>query len=234
MKDNINTNLILNRKIVIEIRFKTIPEILDLKGSIISSIEKLKLFPVFHWELGDAVVSIKDSIDNSNVKNQIVIELNRIAFISTKIDSIESFFSKFQKIYTEFSKTVSIASIIRIGCRIQGTYKVKSQTFESIFSNFKKKFPSTIFLEDFPSIDLSFRLTYNNGMYVIGPIKKDDDFLIKEFPFSDRNDSPGVAIDTDNYLLRTNGHEIKDTEIKNVLIASLAVEKSLYEKMKDF
>ena len=35
MKDNINSGLTLNRKIVIEIRFKPIPKILDLKGAYI-------------------------------------------------------------------------------------------------------------------------------------------------------------------------------------------------------
>lgn len=124
--------------------------------------------------------------------------------------------------------------ITRIGCRIQGSYKVKSQKFEQILESFKKAFPSTIFLEDFPSNDLMFRLNYNNGMYTIGPIKENDDFLKKEFPFQDRNNSIGIGIDTDNYLLKTNGNELKDTKIKDVLVASLAVEKSLFEKMKDF
>lgn len=78
MKDNINTGLTLNRKIVIELRFKPIPKILDLKGAIISTIEELGLFQTFHWEIGDAVVSIKDSNDNNNVRNQIIVELNRI------------------------------------------------------------------------------------------------------------------------------------------------------------
>lgn len=234
MKDNINTGLTLNRKIVIEIRFKPIPKILDLKGSIISSIEELGLFPVFHWEISDAVISIKDNNDNSNVRNLIIIELNRIAFISTKIDSIDSYFSKFQKIYAELGKVISVNSISRIGCRIQGTYKVKSNKFDLILNSFKEAFPSSIFLEDFPSVDLMFRLNYNNGMYIIGPIKEDDDFLKKEFPFQDRNNSIGIGVDTDNYLLKTNGDELKDSKIKDVLIASLAVEKSLFEKMKDF
>jgi hypothetical protein len=234
MKDNINTGLILNRKIVMELRFKPSPKIFDIKGSIISSIESLNLFPKIHWEIGDAVVSIKDNNEPSKVRNQIIIDLNRLAFICTKIDSIDSFFSKFQKIYSELNKIIGISPLTRIGCRIQGTYKVKSQKFDSILESFKKSFPTTTFLEEFPTNDLMLRINYNNGMYIIGPIKENDDFLKKHFPFDERNNSVGIGIDTDNFLLSINESEVKENKIKDVLTASLAVEKSLYEKLKDF
>ena len=234
MKDNISTSITLNRKIVIELRFAPSPKLLDLKGTIINSLQELKVFTPLHWEIGDAIISIKDEPDNKNIRNHIIIELNRLAYISSKIDSIESYYSRFQKIYTEISKILDLKIISRIGCRIQGTYKVKSTKFDLILENFKKSFPTTIFLEDFPTTDLLFQLNYKNGMYRIGPIKENDEFLKREFPFPERKDIAGIGMDTDNFLLDKSGTGINDSKIKDVVTASLAVEKSLYEKMKDF
>jgi len=234
MKDNINTSLTLNRKIVIEVRFDATPRILDLKGTIIENIKKLNLFPTFHWELGDSVIAIKDAKVPNFIRNQVIIELNRFAFVSTKIDSVDSFYSKFQKILTELSSLLDLNSFTRIGCRIQGTYKVKSSKYDNVLKSFIDSFPSTIFIEDFPSTDLLFRLNYQNGMYQIGPIKDNDGFLKREFPYDDRNNTVGVAIDTDNFLQKISEKELTTTKIKDVVTASLAVEKSLYEKLKDF
>jgi hypothetical protein len=72
-------------------------------------------------------------------------------------------------------------------------------------------------------------------MYHIGPVKEDDPFLIKEFKNPDRNNSVGIAIDTDNYLLKAGNNDINGkNKIKDVITASLAVEKSLVENLKEF
>jgi len=97
MKENIDNKFVLNRKIVIEIRFSPNPRILDLRGTIIKAFEPLNLHPIFHWELGDLGLVIKDSPDMNVVRNQILVDLNKFAFICSKIDSIESFYSKFNK-----------------------------------------------------------------------------------------------------------------------------------------
>ena len=72
-------------------------------------------------------------------------------------------------------------------------------------------------------------------MYHVGPVQKDDPFLVKEFKNPDRNNSVGIAIDTDNYLLKSGNNDITSkTKIKDVIIASLAVKKSLVENLKEF
>lgn len=234
MKDNISTNSTLNRKIIVELRFESNPRILDVRGSIIESIKKLNLFSINHWELGDSALMIKDAANENFVRNKILIDLNRFAFTSSKIDSVESFFSKFSKVKDAVNQYIELDNLDRIGCRIQGTYKIKSNDFKDVLTSFKNSFPSQIFLEDFPCKDLMLRLDYQNGMYNIGPINKNDNFLKKEFSFEDRNNSVGIAIDTDNFLTKDKKNKLNTSKIKDVLVASLAVEKSLYEKMKDF
>ena len=76
---------------------------------------------------------------------------------------------------------------------------------------------------------------YKNGTYNIEPVKENDDFLIREFKNPDRDNSVGIAIDTDNYLLQTNFIDLSSkTKIKEVIMVSLNVEKSLVENVKEF
>lgn len=88
-------------------------------------------------------------------------------------------------------------------------------------------------LEEFPAQDLRFQLVYQNGMYNIGPVHKDDQFLKQEFSFDEKIEHIGFGIDTDNYMLKENSEQIiKDSSIKDVFMTSLSVEKSLFEKLK--
>lgn len=236
MKENINKEIVLNRKIVIELKYKPNPKILDLKGSIVDSIQTLNLFSPFHWEIGVTGLLLKDSNEKNASRSQVIIDISKFGFICSKIDTIESFFSNYSKLYEVVNAIVDNLIIMRIGCRIQGTYKVKSQNFESVLTSFIKVFSSEIFLTDFPVKDLRVQINYQNGMYNVGPINENDEFLKNEFQYPERIDKVGVAIDTDNFLLNSSGNEDlnKISKIKDVFTASLAVEKSLYDKMKDF
>lgn len=233
MKDNIKSEFIKNRKLIIEVRYAPNPRILDERGSLINKLVESNIINNAHWELGGANVTVADKTDQKQSRKRIFIDINRMSYISTAKDTNESFFASFEKAYRVFKDTIENFKIIRIGCRVQGTYTCESKEYESIIKKFKEHFPAQFLLEDFPIQDLRFQLVYQNGMYQIGPIRKDDQFLKNEFPFEDRVNHIGFAVDTDNYILRENStHEIKDSSIKDVYITSLSVEKSLFEKLK--
>jgi hypothetical protein len=235
MKNNIDSSLILNRKVIIELRFNPAPKFLDLKGTILDKINSLNIIKGADWSIGDSALKISDSNKDELIKNIIQVEINRLSLISSKVDSIEKLVSDFLKLYEIINELLGGLTISRIGCRIQGTYKTKSNEFNKILDNFKNAFPSQIFLENFPTNDLRLQIVYQNGMYHIGPVKEDDPFLIKEFKNPDRNNSVGIAIDTDNYLLKAGNNDINGkNKIKDVITASLAVEKSLVENLKEF
>ncbi|WP_028873213.1 hypothetical protein [Psychroserpens burtonensis] len=235
MKNNINSSLILNRKIIIEIRFNPAPKFLDLKGTILDKINSLNIIKGADWSIGDSALKISDSNKDELIKNIVQVEINRLSFISSKVDSIEKLVSDFLKLYETINELLGGLTVTRIGCRIQGTYKTKSNEFTKILDNFKNAFPTQIFLENFPTNDLRLQIVYQNGMYHIGPVQKDDPFLVKEFKNPDRNNSVGIAIDTDNYLLKSGTNDINgNNKIKDVITASLAVEKSLVENLKEF
>lgn len=235
MKNNIDSSLILNRKVIIELRFIPAPRFLDLKGTILDKINSLNIIKGADWSIGDSALKIADNNKEELIKNIVQVEINRLSLISSKVDSIEKLVADFLKLYDTINDVLGGLTITRIGCRIQGTYKTKSTEFDTILENFKSSFPTQIFLENFPTNDLRLQIVYQNGTYHIGPVKENDNFLIREFKNPDRNNSVGIAIDTDNYLLKTGGNDISSkTKIKDVITASLAVEKSLVENLKDF
>ena len=87
-------------------------------------------------ELGKAIFSCE------NAHNVILVTLNRISFISYKVDSVESFYANFSKVYEAVTKVLSPLTITRIGCRIIGTYKTKSCDFKNVLKNFQDSFPA--------------------------------------------------------------------------------------------
>jgi hypothetical protein len=235
MKNNIDTNLILNRKIVIEIRFKAQPKFLDLKGTLLDKIYNLNIIKNAEWSIGDSGFKIADNNQEILVRNLFSAELNRFSIVSYDVHSIEKFVGDFLKINDVVKEVLGDLDVLRVGCRILGTYKTKSNKFDTILKKFKESFPNDIFLKDFPTTDLRLQIVYQNGTYHLGPIQKDDGFLQREFRGPDRNNSVGIGLDTDNYLLRTEEIKINSaSKIKDVITASLAVEKSLVEKLKDF
>lgn len=235
MKDNIESKKIGNRKIIIELRFDHKVILSDKKGAIVEKIKSLNLFASFHWEIGLANLSVFDHSKRNESRNTIILELNRFSFISTKIDSIESYYNNFEKIYSEIVSELGPLNIQRIGCRIQGTYYTKSNDIGKIITNMKSSFPSTFLLNEYPTTDILFQNIYKNGMYSLGPAKeKDDSFVQQTFDISYRKKHVGVAIDTDNYLTNENNNISEKQAIKDVFVLSLSVEKDLYSNLKDF
>lgn len=232
MKENIDSKSIGNRKFIIELRFKHKVTLSDKKGAIIENIKSCNFFNPMHWEIGVANATIWDANKKEDARNIIIIELNRLCWISTKIDTVSAFYNRFVKIHECVEKEIGGFDIQRIGCRIQGTYKTGEQDFTSYFDKIKKGFPMHFYLEDFPATDLMFQLNYKNGMYNIGPVKEDNDsFVENNFPESCRVKHVGFAIDTDNYLTNERGQINDKNLIKDIYTLSLSIEKKLYDNL---
>lgn len=79
--------------------------------------------------------------------------------------------------------------------------------------------------------DMLFRVNYENGMYQIGPVNRDDDFFHREFPDTTIENHVGFAIDTDNYLTNEVQSIDKPELIKDIFELSLSVEKDLFDNL---
>lgn len=230
MENSIKSTSINNRKIVIEIRYEPNPSVIDSRGSLVKKLVEAQLIQDAQWELGIGEIKLSDSLKANESRHLIYADLHRLTLISSKIDSNASYFHFAEKAFKIFKEVIPSYIIIRIGCRIQGTYQSKSNDYNQIVNNFKALFPSQILLEDFNVKDLKFQLVYQNGQYHIGPVNKDDGFVMTEFPFDDASKNIGFAIDTDNYIIRSLKMEtINDSVIKDVYVTSLSVEKSLFD-----
>lgn len=234
MKENIESKNIGNRKFIIELRYEPKVIMLDKKGTLVEKIQALNIFPQSHWEIGQSEIIIRDDKKKEEAHNIVLLTINRISFISNKINSVESFFANFSKVYEVVTTILAPINITRIGCRIIGTYKTNSTDFKNVLYNFRNTFPEKFLLEKYPAKDMLFNLTYENGMYQIGPVNINDDFYKREFGTTDCVKHVGIAIDTDNYLTN-DAQEINEKSlIKEVYMLSLSVEKELYSNLMNF
>ena len=234
MKDNLDSESISNRKIVIELRYLPIASVLDKKGTIADAVADAKLFrPGNFWEISNNTVRFQNNSDRAQSFTTASVEYNRLSFICTKIDSIESYFNTFVKFYNIVKTIIPSWTITRIGCRIIGSYNTSSNDFGVLLDGIKKLFPSNFLVEPYNPQNLQFKSDYANGMYQIGLLKENDEFFQREFPVNTCKPKVGIMIDTDNYLLRIAEESIESIEnIRKVFVASLAVEKSLYENLR--
>ena len=69
MKNNIDSSLILNRKVIIELRYSPAPKFLDLKGTILDKINSLNIIRGADWSIGDSALKIADSNNEELIKN---------------------------------------------------------------------------------------------------------------------------------------------------------------------
>ena len=236
MKDNIDSQVVINRKIIIELRINPQATILDKIGTISDSIAQKNIFkPENLWEIGGSErrVQFRDNKSPDDTRYSAVVEYNRISFFCSKIDSIESFFNQFKKFYDSIKEIVPTWEIIRIGCRIQGAYKTQIADHVTLVNHFKAVFPNQFYLQDFSANNFTFRVDYQSGMYQIAPLSAEDSFYSREFPLNIRDPKVGIMIDTENYMMSEPGGAKLDSieKIKSVLVASLAVEKALYNNL---
>jgi hypothetical protein len=233
MENSIKSSEIHNRKIVIEIRYEPNPTFIDSRGTLVKKLVDANLISNVQWEIGIGEIKIADSLQANFCRQIIYADIHRFSIVSSKKDTNEGFFHFAEKVLKIFKEIIPNYKIIRVGCRIQGTYQAKSNDYAKIVNGFKNLFPSQILVEDFIVKDLKFTLIYQNGQYSIGPVSKDDPFIIAEFPFDGASKNIGFAIDTDNFAIMSEEKEkINDSLIKDVYMTSISVEKSLFEKIK--
>jgi len=234
MKDNIQQEIINNRKIILEIRNTPNLQMLDKKGAILDDLTNLNIFKTEEWASSDTGVKITDQQNEKEERQTIYFDLHRITYITSKISSIDKFYNEIKKIFEVYKKYSEKSEVIRIGCRVIGTYNSKSNNFTDLVKNFEKAFPSSVFLEDFPVTDLKLTLKYETGIYEIGPVQENDAFILKNFRFNEKISKMGFGIDTDNHILKGTASIKNLSKIQDVLTASLAVEKALVDKLREF
>jgi len=233
LANNLDSKVIGNRKIIIETRFDPIVSMLDKRGQIVDTVLSSGLINTPHWEVGPSEVNFRDCENRDDARNFVSVRFNRINIMSLQIDSIESYFDRFSKLYEKITGVIGTGVVRRIGCRVMGSYYTKSSSYDTILSNFLKLFPERLQLSKFPANDLLFNLTYTGGMYQIGPLNTVDPFYEREFNNSFCKKHVGVAIDTDNYITNDEKPIDKVSLIKDIYTLSLSVEKDLYTMLSE-
>lgn len=228
-QENINSSTILNRKLIVELRFAPVAEFFDKKGVILE--EMTPLIPNSFWSLGDMAIRISDAQTEDKARSSIAVEVNRFAFVSSKIDTLQRYVDDVAKMYSILTKTYQKIQIKRIGCRIQGSYKTRSRKFDDVVQGFKQSFPNNLFFDDFTLNDLRLEIRHDQGMYILGPVNVNDSFVNRNFTYDEKKEGVGIGVDTDNFLIDANNEDLNNLErIYDVIRASLSVEKTLIER----
>ncbi len=230
MEDSIKSSSINNRRVIMEIRFDPNLDFVDRRGALLKKFKSADVIKNSHWELGFNDIKLFDTTTATNNRKLVFCDMKRISMSSSLTETNESFSHFFEKAFASFKAVFDRFDIIRIGCRIQGTYKCKSNDYSTIVTNFIKLFPDKFLLEDFNAKDFKFNLVYQNGQYNIGPINKDDNFIKTNFAYEEANSSVGFGIDTDNFMVKDKDF-LDEKSIMDVYKASLSVEKRLFDNL---
>jgi len=233
MKENISSKNIGNRKIIIELRFEAIPSIIDKKGTLIESIESTNPSLFQYWEINNDGVILRDNGNKEQYTTLVALSFHRLSFTSWKIDTIESFFATFKKVYDSVIHVLGNLTITRIGCRIISTYPVKARDYDSLLNSIQAKFPNSFFFDKYPCRNLNFKMNYDNGMYQIGLVHEEDSFYSREFQNEFTNKHMGFYLDTDNYVTNESKPLTDKDLVKDIFTLSLAVEKDIYSNLND-
>lgn len=233
MKENIDSKKIGNRKIIIELRFEALPSIIDRKGTLIEAIEKTNPNLFQYWEMNGDGIILRDKEKREEFTILVALSYHRLSFTSWKIDTIESFYANFKKVYEAIQRVLGNINLTRIGCRVISTYPVKAKDYSMLLTNFKEKFPQKFFFENYPCRNVNLKMTYDNGMYQIGLIQEDDAFYEREFQNENTKKHFGFFLDTDNYVTNASKPLTDKELVKEIFTLSLAVEKDIYENLCD-
>lgn len=95
LNENIDTSAIFNRKIIVEIRYAANANFLDKKGRILSQLTGL--IPKAQWGIGDTAFKISDTENEVESRENIAVEVNRLAYVSSKIETIGKYGDNLKK-----------------------------------------------------------------------------------------------------------------------------------------
>jgi hypothetical protein len=232
MKDNIKTEFIINRRFIVEFRFRSNPIFFDKRGAIIDKIKKDSSLKFTMWDINESSVHLYDGNDPSEISNTMNVEVEKISFSSIKIDSVISFSNTFEKLYNLLISEYPIEDIRRIGVRIQGLYKTDYKTYDELLTKVKGCFNNNIFYKDFESNTISIKVRYKNGFYELLPISEDDKGIDNIFNRERAKKDFGIWIDTDNFQTNEDHNTLSFSNFQDIYKASLSVEKFLFDQIR--
>lgn len=97
MKENIESKYVGNRKMIIELRLKAKPIIIDRIGELAERMENEKVFSNTSWEINNNVLAIRNNTIKEDASDFFSISFNKIHYISDRIDSVEAFMENLKK-----------------------------------------------------------------------------------------------------------------------------------------
>lgn len=217
-------------RFVVEIRYDTIPQILDMRGGLIAAVHPGITGKLDHWELHPDRIVLRNTREKSTVEYAIGIQ--RSAAIMEDAESLPDFLSRaykfVAKVYDSAPKLFTTAA--RVGVRFITVQRSPEDTFEGVRERVLRLFHANPLRIPLAITDSQAIIVHEHGRFSIGPTKRDDEWIKQTFRAAEINvPDVGVAVDIDSYV---KDWPIKDRAslldgVKHVVALTTAMEEDI-------
>lgn len=193
------------KKYVFEFRYNPILESFDKRGLVLQKLNEAFKSKIAHWRVSNIEVQLLDNPERASKIISVDHKISRIIYedcgsLQEFNDDTKKFIEVFFSIYGKNTK-----EILRAGVRFQSIFTFpKYKTFDIILNKLREVFINTSCPLTLSITDCQFILNHERGTILIGPVKKDEQWIKDNFLFPENNiPDQGLGIDVDSYSLNT-------------------------------
>ena len=186
---------------IVELRYPARPEIFDTKGKLLAVVHPVIEDQFPHWKADVGSITFLD--DLTTPTREFMISLRRTAFILEDPGSVQEFVDKGEKCLGLVFDHLGggVGSLTRLGVRlIEVCTPERPASFEEMVATVCDSLltlPSDLGLR---TTDAMFNVVHDRGMYVVGPVKKGEEWVKQMFKNADTNmPDVGIGLDIDSY-----------------------------------
>ncbi len=230
MKD-ICTSVRRKARLIAEIRYPAAPRLFDMRGKIIESMHPEIQSHFKHWRIDTGTVHFFDDLNLP--KQEFLISLKRAVVILEDFGTMQEFVDRTRKYLGLMYDQVgdSIKTISRLGVRLVEICSLSdSNGFDDMVSRVVS--PLCTLPEDLTAqpTDALLKIVHKRGSYTIGPVKKDESWILQTFKEPSRNvPNAGIGLDIDSFVTDIDVKAKEDIQRTFMTVFNLtkAVEESL-------
>jgi hypothetical protein len=204
------------KKYVFELRYKPILESFDKRGFVLQKFNDAFKSKIAHWRVSNIEVQLLDDPEKASKILSVDHKTARIIYedcgsLQEFTDDTKKFIETLFSIYGQNTK-----EILRAGVRFQSIFSFsKYKTFDVLLNKLREIFINPSCPLSVNITDCQFILNHERGSILIGPVKKNEQWIKDNFLFPDSNiPEQGLGVDVDSYTLNTIVGS--DTDIKNL------------------
>ena len=188
-------------RFIFEIRYSPKLKLLDKKGELINCISPKIVSTYPHWQINQSDILFLDNVELPT--NEFLLGLKRTLIVTEDIVTYSSYQDNVRNLIRTVYELLELDNISRMGFRIISTYESdKIDSFEKARNLIEETFLKDPLNLGLNHKDLMIKIEHSNGFYMIGPIKRKENWIANNFKnLKDNKSIPqyGIGLDIDSY-----------------------------------